>query len=71
MLSSDAIYELPSPDLLRAGPAAKAKSKANEIVVAALTEVFSQFEIDAQVTGFMRGPTVTRYEVELGNAVKV
>lgn len=71
MLSSDAIYELPSQDLLRAGPAAKAKSKANETVVAALTEVFSQFEIDAQVTGFMRGPTVTRYEVELGNAVKV
>jgi S-DNA-T family DNA segregation ATPase FtsK/SpoIIIE len=71
MLSSDAVYELPSQDLLRTGPAAKAKSKANEIVVAALTEVFSQFEIDAQVTGFMRGPTVTRYEVELGNAVKV
>ena len=71
MLSSDAVYELPSQDLLRLGPAAKAKSKANEIVVAALTEVFSQFEIDAQVTGFMRGPTVTRYEVELGNAVKV
>jgi S-DNA-T family DNA segregation ATPase FtsK/SpoIIIE len=71
MLSSDAIYELPAPDLLRTGPAAKAKSKANEIVVAALTEVFLQFEIDAQVTGFMRGPTVTRYEVELGNAVKV
>ena len=71
MLSSDAIYELPSPDLLRTGPAAKTKSKANEIVVAALTEVFLQFEIDAQVTGFMRGPTVTRYEVELGNAVKV
>ena len=71
MLSSDAVYELPSQDLLRLGPAAKAKSKANETVVAALTEVFSQFEIDAQVTGFMRGPTVTRYEVELGNAVKV
>ena len=71
MLSSDSIYELPSQDLLRTGPAAKAKSKANEIVVAALTEVFLQFEIDAQVTGFMRGPTVTRYEVELGNAVKV
>jgi len=71
MLSSDSIYELPSQDLLRLGPAAKAKSKANETVVAALTEVFLQFEIDAQVTGFMRGPTVTRYEVELGNAVKV
>ncbi|CAB4340230.1 MAG: DNA translocase FtsK [Actinobacteria bacterium] len=71
MLTSDTKYELPSQDLLKIGPAAKAKSKANESVVSALTEVFKQFEIDAEVTGFMRGPTVTRYEVELGNAVKV
>ena len=71
LLTADVKYELPAPDILRAGPAAKAKSKANETVVAALTEVFLQFDIDAQVTGFMRGPTVTRYEVELGNAVKV
>jgi S-DNA-T family DNA segregation ATPase FtsK/SpoIIIE len=71
LLTADVKYELPAPDLLRTGPAAKAKSKANEVVVAALTEVFLQFEIDAKVTGFMRGPTVTRYEVELGNAVKV
>jgi S-DNA-T family DNA segregation ATPase FtsK/SpoIIIE len=71
LLTSDTKYELPSHDLLKLGPAAKAKSKANEVVVASLTEVFKQFEIDAEVTGFMRGPTVTRYEVELGNAVKV
>jgi S-DNA-T family DNA segregation ATPase FtsK/SpoIIIE len=71
LLSADSTYELPPQDLLRTGPAAKSKSKANDTVVAALTEVFKQFEIDAEVTGFMRGPTVTRYEVELGNAVKV
>jgi S-DNA-T family DNA segregation ATPase FtsK/SpoIIIE len=71
LLTADSQYALPPQDLLRTGPAAKAKSKANDTVVAALTEVFAQFEIDAQVTGFMRGPTVTRYEVELGNAVKV
>ena len=71
LLTSDVKYELPSQDLLKLGPAAKAKSKVNETVVASLTEVFKQFDIDAQVTGFMRGPTVTRYEVELGNAVKV
>ena len=71
LLTGDSKYELPSQDLLKAGPAAKAKSKVNDTVVASLTEVFKQFDIDAQVTGFMRGPTVTRYEVELGNAVKV
>ena len=71
LLTADSHYLLPPQDLLRTGPAAKAKSKANDTVVASLTEVFAQFEIDAEVTGFMRGPTVTRYEVELGNAVKV
>ena len=71
LLTSDSKYELPPADLLRGGPAAKGKSKANETVVAALKQVFEQFDVDAQVTGFMRGPTVTRYEVELGNGVKV
>lgn len=71
MLTGDTQYELPPADILRSGPPAKAKSKVNDTVVASLTEVFNQFDIDATVTGFMRGPTVTRYEVELGNAVKV
>src|SRR5690606_30008039 len=48
-----------------------ARSKASDRVVEALTEVFDQFDIDAQVTSYVRGPTVTRYEVELGPAVKV
>ena len=64
-------YQLPSADLLRAGSPAKARSKANESVIAALTGVFAEFQVDAEVTGFTRGPTVTRYEVELGPAVKV
>ena len=64
-------YVLPSMDLLKVGPSSKAKSKANETVVTALTQVFEEFNIDARVTGFMRGPTVTRYEVELGGGVKV
>ena len=71
LIRGDKQYLLPAADLLKAGTPPKSKSKVNENVVEALTAVFEQFEVDAQVTGFMRGPTVTRYEVELGTGVKV
>ena len=71
MLSGDVVYELPAPDLLAKGVPLRVRSKANDQVVEQLTSVFEQFAVDAQVTGFTRGPTVTRYEVELGQAVKV
>ncbi len=64
-------YKLPKREVLKTGPAHKTATKANDHVVAALTEVMEQFGIDAQITGFMRGPTVTRYEIELGPSVKV
>lgn len=47
------------------------RSAVNDKVVESLTRVFSEFAIDAEVTGFSRGPTVTQYEVELGPGVKV
>ena len=71
ILAADTPYILPSMDLLRTAPSSKAKSKANDLVVAALGQVFEQFGVDARVAGFMRGPTVTRYEVELAAGVKV
>lgn len=64
-------YTLPDTQVLRAGSAPKPQTKANTVVVNALTSVMEQFAIDAQVIGFTRGPTVTRYEIELGPAVKV
>ncbi|CAL9601652.1 hypothetical protein SUDANB176_05445 [Streptomyces sp. enrichment culture] len=70
-LSGDITYALPSLDLLTRGGPGKARSAANDAVVASLTTVFTEFKVDARVTGFTRGPTVTRYEVELGPAVKV
>ncbi|WP_406169893.1 DNA translocase FtsK [Streptomyces canus] len=70
-LSGDITYALPSLDLLERGGPGKARSAANDAIVASLTNVFTEFKVDAAVTGFTRGPTVTRYEVELGPAVKV
>ncbi|MET7293703.1 DNA translocase FtsK [Streptomyces griseoloalbus] len=70
-LSGDITYSLPALDLLRRGGPGKARSAANDIVVEALRKVFTEFKVDAAVTGFTRGPTVTRYVVELGPAVKV
>jgi len=64
-------YVLPSPALLKPGAPHKTRSAANDRVVESLTSVLDQFQVDARVTGFTRGPTVTRYEVELGQGVKV
>jgi len=64
-------YRLPPPNILGKGSAPKTRSRANDEIMTALTGVFDQFNLDAQVVGFTRGPTVTRYEVEVGSGVKV
>ncbi|EEH63997.1 FtsK/SpoIIIE family protein [Gleimia coleocanis DSM 15436] len=65
------VYELPSEELLVRGAPHKTRSAANDEVVEALQTVLNEFNVDAQVIGFTRGPTVTRYEIQLGAGVKV
>ncbi|MDN3481650.1 DNA translocase FtsK [Arthrobacter sp. APC 3897] len=70
-LSGDVTYTLPPSEFLPAGPPAKERSEANDLVVEALTNTLDQFKVEAHVTGFSRGPTVTRYEIELSPGTKV
>ena len=70
-LAGDVTYTLPEQSLLPAGPPPKESSEANAEIVAALDSTFHQFKVEAEVTGFSRGPTVTRYEIELAPGTKV
>ncbi|MDD9205678.1 DNA translocase FtsK, partial [Georgenia sp. 10Sc9-8] len=67
----DVVYTLPADDVLVKGAPHKVRSAANDRVVDALSNVLEEFQVGAKVTGFSRGPTVTRYELELGPGVKV
>jgi S-DNA-T family DNA segregation ATPase FtsK/SpoIIIE len=70
-LAGDVTYTLPASDYLTPGSIPKERTEANDAVVAALTDTLQQFNVDATVTGFSRGPTVTRYEIELASGTKV
>lgn len=69
--AQNAPYRLPDLNLLAKGQPHVARTPANDRVIQALTSTFQQFNVDAKVVGFLRGPSVTQYEVELGAGVKV
>jgi S-DNA-T family DNA segregation ATPase FtsK/SpoIIIE len=65
------IYTLPPGSLLRRSNARPVDARRLDETAQVLQNTLEQFEVDARVARYTRGPTVTRYEVELGPATKV
>ncbi|MFU8841697.1 MAG: DNA translocase FtsK 4TM domain-containing protein [Nitriliruptoraceae bacterium] len=71
-VESFADYQLPSLELLAAGRVVgRDSARVIEAQTVALQETFDQFGVDATVARSSRGPTVTRFEIELGPGVQV
>ena len=70
-LPDGSTYSLPEDALLGPGPGHATRTPANDAIVEALQNVFAEFNVDATVTGYTRGPQVTRYEVHRGRGVNV
>jgi DNA segregation ATPase FtsK/SpoIIIE, S-DNA-T family len=64
-------YELPPLSMLRSGRAAAGNKKALDQMTRALEHTLHQFGVDASVAKVSRGPTVTRFEISLGEGVRV
>ena len=64
-------YTLPPPSLLRSSQSRPVDARKLDETAEVLERTLHQFEVDARVARYTRGPTVTRYEVELGPATKV
>jgi S-DNA-T family DNA segregation ATPase FtsK/SpoIIIE len=68
---SDKNYKLPSLNLLKVGQISSTDKADINRVIASLTNTFEQFKVNCSVTGYTRGPTVTRFEVTLAPGTKV
>lgn len=64
-------YRTPPLDLLATSPEAELSKTSIDETIGVLERTLLDFDVDARVTGYTSGPTVTRYEIELGQAVKV
>jgi S-DNA-T family DNA segregation ATPase FtsK/SpoIIIE len=70
-LTGEVKYQLPPLAMLTSGDTPKAKSEASDSLVRRLQSTLDEFNVEAKVVGYTRGPTVARYEVELGTGIKV
>ncbi|HET7481622.1 MAG TPA: DNA translocase FtsK 4TM domain-containing protein [Actinomycetota bacterium] len=64
-------YRLPPVDLLSRGDEREISTRSIEDMTRLIESTMEQFQVDASVTGYTAGPTVTRFEIELGSGVKV
>jgi S-DNA-T family DNA segregation ATPase FtsK/SpoIIIE len=64
-------YEMPPATLLRAGTPPKTRTRAAETTGAAISGVLGEFDVDAKVAAFTRGPTVTTFEITPGPGCRV
>ncbi|MEA2533840.1 MAG: segregation ATPase FtsK/SpoIIIE, family [Actinomycetota bacterium] len=64
-------YKLPPLELLSLSEPGSVSEVATQATISVLRTTLKQFNVDAAVTGYTPGPTVTRYEIELGEGVKV
>ncbi|HWL64649.1 MAG TPA: DNA translocase FtsK 4TM domain-containing protein, partial [Actinomycetota bacterium] len=64
-------YRLPPLELLSKGGEREISSRSIDETTRALEDTMRQFKVDARVTGYTAGPQVTRFEIELGEGVKV
>ncbi|MEA2507329.1 MAG: segregation ATPase FtsK/SpoIIIE, family [Actinomycetota bacterium] len=64
-------YKLPPIELLTPGGDRQVSTRSVEETTRSLEETLHEFKVDARVTGYTAGPTVTRFEIELGSGVKV
>ncbi len=64
-------YRLPPLDLLSRGGEVRGNEESLKMTAGALRKALADHGVDAQITGVVSGPSVTRFEIELASGVKV
>ncbi len=67
----ETLWKLPSPTLLKKGKKVEVDKRAVESMGRVLEEALASHGVETRLVGMTVGPTVTRYELELGPGVKV